>query len=116
MITTYEDIISFGKQNVEAVVQSGTLAAKGFEELSKVLAAYNGHSIERAATAARALAAAKSPAEFLQLQAQLTREGTESLIAETRKIAEIFTTVMTSALEPLQARVSATTDLYKVAA
>lgn len=112
----YEDIFSFGKENIEAMVQSSTLAAKGFEELVKAYAAYTGQTIDKANATVKALAAAKSPTEFVQLQAQLAKENTESLLAETKKLAEIVNTIVTSSLEPIQARVKAATDLYKVAA
>ncbi len=112
----YEDIFSFGKENIEALVQSSTLAAKGFEELVKAYAAYTGQTIDKANATAKALAAAKTPTEFVQLQAQLTKENAESLMAETKKLAEIVNTIVTSSMEPLQARVKAATDLCKVAA
>ncbi len=112
----YEDLFSFGKENVEALVQSSTLAAKGFEELVKAYAAYTGQTIDKANATVKALATAKSPTEFVQLQAQLTKENTESLLAEPKKLAEIVNTIVTSSLEPIQARFKVAADLYKVAA
>jgi phasin family protein len=116
MIKGYEEIASFGKANVEALVQSSTLALKGAEELTKVFAALGNQNVERASAAVKALAGVRSPADLIQLQSQLTREGTDSLVSDSRKIAEIVNTIVTSALEPLQARFKAASDLYKVAA
>lgn len=116
MIKGYEEIVSFGKGNIEALVQSGTLAAKGTEELVKAFAALGSQSLDRATAVTQALAVAKGPAELMQLQTQLVREGADTWVNESRKLAEIFGTVVTSALEPLQARVKAASDLYGRAA
>ena len=112
----YEDFLSFGKDNVEALVQSSTLAAKGFEELVKAYAAYTGQTIDKANATVKALSSAKSPTEFIQLQAQLTKENAESLLADSKKLAEIVNTIVTSSLAPIQTRIKAAADLYKVAA
>lgn len=112
----YEELFSFGKENVEAFVQSSTLAAKGYEELVKAYAAYTGQTIDKSTAAVKALASAKSPTEFLQLQAQLTKDNTEALLAETRKLAEIVNAIVTSSMEPIQNRFKVAASLYKVAA
>lgn len=112
----YEEFFAFGKENVEALVQSSTLAAKGFEELTKAYAAYAGHNIDKATEAMKALSTAKTPVEFMQLQAQITKESTESMIAESKKLAEIVKAIVTSSMEPLQSRFKVAADLYKVAA
>lgn len=116
MMKKYEELLSFGKENVEALVQSGTLAAKGYEELMKAYTAFASQNIERAQAAAKALAGAKSPSEFVQLQLDLLREAGETLALESRKMAEIASTVTASAVEPLQARLQAAAGLYKSAA
>lgn len=116
MTNKYEELLAFSKANVEAMVQSSTLAAKGFEELTKAYAAYTGEAIDKTNAAVKALASAKSPTEFVQLQAQLAKENTESLLAETRKLAEIVNAIVTSSMAPIQARFKVAADLYKVAA
>lgn len=116
MIKTYENLFSFGKENVEALVQSGTLATKGFEEVSKAYAAYATENFNKATAAVKALASVKSPTEFVQLQAQFARESVDGFIAESRKLSEIANTVATSALEPLQARAKAASSVFKAAA
>ena len=116
MMKTYEDLLSFGKENVAALVQSGTLATKGFEELAKAYAAIAGESVNKATAASKALVSVKSPAELVQLQAQFARESADSFLAESRKLAEIVNTVTTSAFEPLQARAKAVSGLYKATA
>ncbi len=116
MIKTYEELLSFSKENIEALVQSGTLAAKGYEELVKAYADYSGRNLDKATAAVKTLAGAKSIHELVQLQSELTRESADSFVSESRKFAEIANTVATSAMAPIQARFEAATTLYKTAA
>lgn len=100
----YEDLVAFGKENVEAMVKSGALAAKGFEELAKSYAGYGVQSLETAGNAVKELGTCKTPVEFAQAQAKLVRATVEDSVAESRKLAELTTTVVNSAMEPLTAR------------
>ncbi|NFV81362.1 phasin family protein [Magnetospirillum aberrantis] len=115
-IEGFEKFVALGKENAEAVVKSSTLAAKGFEELAKASQAYLTVSAEKADAAVKALFAVKTPAEFADLQGKLARESVESAIAEGRKFAELSQSVLTAALEPLNARVAAFQSLIKTAA
>lgn len=116
MINGYNDLLAFGKENFDAVVKSGTLAAKGIEELSKVYASYTGQSIEKANAVVKALSSAKTPQEFLSLQNQVARESIEQIVVDSRKFAELFSSVLHTSFEPLTARFAAFQSLAKSAA
>lgn len=107
MINGYDDLMAIGRDNLDAMVQSGTLAAKGFEEFAKAYAAFTGAAFDRAYAAATELGEARTPVEFLEVQARLAREQGELMLAEGRKLAEIANTVAVSASGPLTARVRA---------
>lgn len=100
----YEELVAFGKANVEAMVKSSALAAKGFEELTKSYAGYGVQSMEAAGNVVKELGACKTPVDFAQLQAKLVRASVEDGVAESRKLAELTTAVVNTALEPLAAR------------
>ncbi|WP_185961297.1 phasin family protein [Telmatospirillum sp. J64-1] len=116
MIKSYEEIMAFGKGNIEAMVKSSTLAAKGFEEMGKAYQSLAGQSAEKAQAAAKALAACKTPQELIEVQTKLTREGIETAVAESRKFAEMTSTVIASSMEPLNARIAAFQSLASKAA
>ena len=115
-IEGFEKFVALGKENAEAVVQSSTLAAKGFEELAKASQAYLTTSVEKADAAVKALFAVKTPAEFADIQGKLARDSVEAAIAEGREFAELSQTVFSAALEPLNARLAAFQSLVKSAA
>ncbi|CAA7612863.1 phasin family protein [Magnetospirillum sp. UT-4] len=115
-IEGFDKYIALGKDNAEAMVKSSTLAVKGFEELAKATQTYAASSAEKADAAMKALFACKTPAELADLQTKLARESVEAAIAEGRKFAELSQSVVTAALEPLNARMAAFQALAKSAA
>jgi phasin family protein len=112
-IDGFDKFIALGKDNAEALVKSSTAAAKGFEEIAKHSQSYVTVSVEKADAAVKALFSVKTPAEFADLQSKLARESIESAIAEGRKFAELSQSVVTAALEPLNARIAAFQSLAK---
>ena len=114
-IQSVEQITAFGKENVEALVKSSTLAVKGFEELAKVYTTLASQSIETTTSAVKALSSVKNPAEFQSLYSSLAKEGFDSFVSESRKFQELATSIVTSSFAPLTARVQALSSLAKVA-
>jgi len=108
-----DQIVSFGKDNVEALVKSSTLAVKGLEELAKVYQALASQSVEQTSAAVKALSAAKSPTEFQSVYNNLAKSNFEQFIAETRKIQELTNSILTTSVSPLNDRVQALQGLYK---
>lgn len=115
-IEGFDKFLSLGQDSADAFTKSSAVAVKGFEELAKVSQALTARNVEKADAAVKALFAVKSPAEFADLQGKLAREAVESMIADSRKLAEISTSVITAALEPLNARIAAFQSLTKTAA
>ena len=57
--------------------------------------------------AMQALAAVKSPAEFIELQQRLIKEGVEAAVSDSRHIAQLTTAVFTAAFEPVKKQIEA---------
>ena len=55
----------------------------------------------------QALAAVKSPAEFLEKQQQLIKGGVEAAIKDSQHVAQLTTAVFTAALEPVKGQIEA---------
>ncbi len=58
-------------------------------------------------TAMRALAAVKSPMEFMELQQRLIKEGVQAAVSDSQHIAQLTTAVFTAAFEPLKKQIEA---------
>ncbi|MBY0431924.1 MAG: phasin family protein [Rhodospirillales bacterium] len=107
MLNGYDEMMAFGKDNIEALVKSGAVATKGFEQLSKLMVEYQNQSVQKANAATKALTSCKSPVEFMQVQSQLAKDGIETMVVDTRKVTELMTAIVNSAMEPLAARINA---------
>lgn len=111
-----EDLNEFGKGNVEAIVESGKIAAKGLETLGQGYAEFGRKSFEGATAALKNLAAVKTPAEFLQLQSEYVRGQFDALVAETSKNTEAFIKLASDVAQPISNRVAVAAEKVKVSA
>jgi phasin family protein len=57
--------------------------------------------------AMQALAAVKSPTDFIELQQRLIKEGVETAVDDSQRIAQLTTAVFTAAFEPVKKRIDA---------
>ena len=53
----------------------------------------------------QALAAMKSPTEYIELQQWLIKEGVETAVKDSQHIAQLTTAVFTAALEPMKKQI-----------
>ena len=112
---TFDQIIAFGKENTDAFVKSSSLAVKGIEELTKAYTALANQSIEQTVAAVKALSAAKTPAEFQTVYSNLAKTNLENLVAESRKIQELASSIVTNSVAPINARIQAVSSTFKAA-
>ncbi len=111
-----EEINAFGKGNVEAVVESGKIAARGIETMGQDSAAYARRSFEGATAAIRTLASVKSPTEFMKLQSDYARSMFDAMIAETSRSTEAMLKLAGEVAQPISNRMAIAADKMKVAA
>lgn len=111
-----EDATAFGKDNVEAIVESSRIAAKGFESLGQDMADYSRRSFESATATLRTLSSVKSPTEFLQLQGDLMRQSFDALVAQTSRSTETMLKLAGEVAQPISNRMAVAADKMKVAA
>jgi phasin family protein len=95
------------KQNLEAFVASATAAAKGAETVGAHALAYSKKSLESQVAAAKALSAAKSLQEAMELQSGYAKTAFEAFVAEVGDVSEIAATSVKNAISPINERVTA---------
>jgi len=111
-----EEMTDFAKGNVEALVESSRIAAKGFESLGQDAAEFGRKSFESATANFKTLATVKSPTEFFKLQSDFLRQSFDSIVAEASKGTETMLKLAGDAAQPLSNRVAVATDKVKTAA
>ncbi|MBA3895762.1 MAG: phasin family protein [Sphingomonadaceae bacterium] len=112
---SFEDAAEFNKGNLEAVVASARVAAKGFEEIAKYTAEYGRSTVEKANATAKKFAAVKSPTEFFALQNEIAKTSIDSLVAEGAKFSENYLKLLGEIAKPLSSRYAVAAEKVKTA-
>lgn len=111
-----EEANEFAKGNVEAIVESSKIAAKGLESFGQDAAEYSRKSFESATAAMKTLATVKSPTDFFKLQSDFFRTSFDSYVAEASKNTEALIKLAGEAAQPLSNRVAVAAEKAKIAA
>ncbi len=111
-----QDMAELNKGNVEALVESGRIAAKGMEAMGRHAAELARTRFEGATAAFTRLAAVKSPTEFMQLQGELARTALDQLVADTSHSTETVMKFAGEVVQPISNRYAIVADRMKSAA
>ena len=111
-----EEMTTFAKGIVEALLASGKAAQQGMEELSKAAADYSKKSAEDMTAMVKTLSTAKSPKDFFEVQNATLKSNYDSFVAEASKMTELGMKVMSSVFEPVSNRMAVTMDKFAKAA
>lgn len=108
-----EELSDIAKGNVEALVESGKIAAKGIETLGQEAVDYSRKNFEKATASLKSFSTVKTPTEFFQLQSQLFSSSFDELTKEAAKSSEALIKLAGEVAQPLTARVTVVTDKVK---
>lgn len=111
-----EEMNDFAKGNIEALVASSKIAAKGAEEIAKYSAEYGRKAIADSTENAKKFAAVKSPTEFFQLHSELMKSSIDAMVSETSKFTENYLKLMGEVTQPISNRVAVAVEKVKIAA
>ena len=96
-----------GKEQMEALVQSGNIAVKGFESIFKSYMSLAQSATEKNTQAFKTLMGCKTLDELKEAQSGLAQQGNlDEWISDTTKLSEQCVKVMTEAFEPLNSQVN----------
>lgn len=111
-----EEMSDLAKGNVEALVESGKIAAKAMETLSQEAVDYTRKSFEKATASFKSFSTVKTPTEFFQLQSQLLSTTFDDFTKEAAKSSEAVMKMAGDVAQPLTARMTLVTDKVKAMA
>ncbi len=106
----------FTKGNVDAVVASGKLLGAGLQGLGKTYAAEGKAAVETVKADVKAIAAVKSPAEFVQAQSTILKKNFDHAIDFNAKTGETMIKLFGDVFAPLSARANLVVAKVKKAA
>lgn len=111
-----EEFGDITKGNLEAMVETSKIAAKGMEQITQHLAEVSRSSFERTSSTMKNFASVKSPTEFFQLQSELMTSAFDTMASETAKASEAMLKLAGEIAQPLSNRVSVVSDRMKTIA
>ncbi len=108
----YEDVVAFGKDNVEAVMESSTVLAKGTQEFTKAWFDLAQASVDQNVAATKALLGSKTVKELAEVQSGLATRNYDALVADGRKLSDMSVKLAEDVAKPVNARVNAAMDRF----
>lgn len=110
-----EELTELSKGNVEALVASTKVVAKGLETVGQEVAEYSRKSFEDASAALKGFAEVKSATDFFRLQSDFARTQFDGFVAESSKLSETMIKLAGDVAEPLASRYSVAAERVKAA-
>lgn len=110
------DANDFTKGNLEALVESGKIAAKGLEKLGQDQAEYVRRSFEQTNAAFKGMAGVKSPTELMKLHSDYLRSSFDGLVAQTSHNTETMLKLAGEIAQPISNRFAVAAEKVKLAA
>jgi len=95
------------KGGAEALTESGNASKAAVLELTKAYQELATKNAKNLTAAVQALSAVKSPAEFIELQQKLIKDGVEAAVSDSRHIAQLTNSVFTAAFAPVKKQIEA---------
>jgi phasin family protein len=111
-----EELADLTRGNVEAIVASSKVAAKGVETLSQEAAEYSRKSFEEASTALKSIVEVKSATDLFKLQGDFARAAFDSAVAESARLSEAMLKIAGDVAEPITSRYTVAAERVKTLA
>jgi len=111
-----EELADLTRGNVEAIVASSKVAAKGVETLGQDAAEYSRKSFEDASAAFKRFAEVKSATDFFRLQGDYARGAFDAAVAESARLSETVMKLAGDVAEPLNSRYAVAAERVKTLA
>ncbi|GLK50478.1 PHB granule-associated protein phasin2 [Brevundimonas intermedia] len=114
-VASLSELNAHGKKNLDAMVESATVAQKGAEALSQQALGFAKTSWEDGVAASKELSTARSVQEFFELQTNWAKKSMERYMSELTKTNEILTSTVKDSLKPINERVTESVETFQAA-
>ena len=101
-----EDIQSYGKEHFETVVASATTVQNGLQAIAAAYGDYTKKSFEDTKSFVEKLSGVKSLDKAIEVQTEFAKSAYETFVAESQKIAGLYTELAKQTFKPLEGLVA----------
>src|SRR4030088_2620770 len=102
MMIRVEDIQQYGKEHLETVVASATNVQHGLQAIASAYGEYTKKSFEDTKSLVEKLSSVKSLDKALEVQTEYAKSAYETLVAESQKIAGLYTDLAKQTFKPYE--------------
>jgi hypothetical protein len=95
------------KTSANILTESGRASSAALQELSKAYQEMATRNASNLTAAIQALTAIKNPAEFIDLQQKLIKDGVQAAVSDGQNIAHLTAAVFAAAFEPVKKQIEA---------
>lgn len=110
---SYDRLVGFSKDNVEAAMKATTTYTKAVEQMNTEVMEFSKRQIEDGVAAWKAVLGAKTVQEAWEVQTDYTKSAMDAYIAQFTKLNEMFVSTAKNAAEPVNARIHAFAEIVK---
>lgn len=100
----YEDMVGLGRSNMEAVMKTGTVFARGAQEINSMLLCMMRNGLADNVAATKAMLGCRDVKDLMAVQQAVTKINAEKMIKDGRRLADASLRVVAEILEPLVAQ------------
>ena len=97
-----EDMQKYGKDHMETVVASATSVQSGLQAIATAYGDYTKKSFEETRSFVEKLSGAKSLDKALEVQTEFAKSAYETFVAESQKIAGLYTDLAKQTYKPFE--------------
>ena len=101
-----EDIQNYGKEQLDTVVASATTLQNGIQAIASAYGDYTKKSFEDTKSMVEKLSGVKSLDKALEVQTEFAKSAYETFVAESQKIAGLYTDLAKQTFKPFEGLVS----------
>jgi phasin family protein len=112
-LAAMNEMNSYSKKNMEAMVASATASAKGAEALGAQAMAFSKAVFDTQVSAAKSLAGAKSVQEVVELQTAFAKSALETYMSQFGAMSETVSSSVKESMKPLNERVTAVVEKFQ---
>lgn len=105
MIKSFEDIQVFGKEGVEAYVNSATAMTKGMQSIATEAVDFSRKSFEQNAAVFEKVVAAKSIDKAMEVQQGYAKDMFEAYVGQLNKFGEMYANAAKEAYKPFEGKI-----------
>jgi phasin family protein len=97
-----EDIQKYGKEQFDTVVASATTVQNGFQAIAGAYGEYTKKSFEDTKSFVEKLSGVKSLEKAIEVQTEYAKSAYETFVAESQKIAGLYTDLAKETFKPVE--------------